>query len=395
MKSSAENLVKFSYRKFGLLILAPWLAGILLTTSGCSTQGQQAMPPAPPPALVTVAEAVAKDVPVYLDEIGKNYASESVTITPQVAGKITERNFVDGDDLKKDQILFKIDPRPFQAQLDLAVAQLAQSKSALDLANIQLKMYASLPDPRAVSQVDYETKKNAVDANQALVQASEAAVEAAKLNLDYCIIRSPIDGRAGARLVDTGNIVQANTTALLSIDRLDPIYADFTVTERDLPNVRRQMSRGESRAMVRIPSDAENAARAAKLTFLDNAVQAGTGTIFMRATLPNADRHFWPGQFVDVKLVLSTIKAAVLVPNEATQISQKGPFVYVVKPDNTVELRLVTLGQRQGENVVLASGVVPGENVVVTGQLTIGPGAKVRIGGAPGAAPGAAQGGRQ
>ena len=392
MKPFAESLVKSRYREFGYPIVALTLLGALLGTSGCGKQGAQAAPPAPPPALVTVAQAAAQDVPVYLDEIGKNYASESVTITPQISGKIMERTFSDGADLKKDQVLFRIDPRPFQAQLDLAQAQLAQNKSALDLADMQLKIYSSVSDPRAVSQIDYETKKNAVESNKAQVQAAEAAVESAKLNLDYCIIRSPIDGRAGVRLVDTGNIVQANTTSLLSIVRLDPIYADFTVTERDLPDVRRQMNRGESKAMVRIPADAESAARAGKLTFLDNTVQSGTGTVFMRATLPNADRHFWPGQFVDVKLVLSTNKGAVLVPNEATQISQKGPFVYVVKPDSTVELRQVTLGQKQGDKVVIASGVAAGESVVVTGQLTIGPGAKVRV---AGDATGPAQGGRQ
>jgi multidrug efflux system membrane fusion protein len=392
MKPFAESLVKLRHREFGYPIVALTFLGALLGTSGCGKQGAQAAPPAPPPALVTVAQAAVQDVPVYLDEIGKNYASESVTITPQISGKIMERTFSDGADLKKDQVLFKIDPRPFQAQLDLAQAQLAQNKSALDLADMQLKIYSSVSDPRAVSQIDYETKKNAVESNKAQVQAAEAAVEGAKLNLDYCIIRSPIDGRAGVRLVDTGNIVQANTTSLLSIVRLDPIYADFTVTERDLPDVRRQMNRGESKAMVRIPADAESAARAGKLTFLDNTVQSGSGTVFMRATLPNADRHFWPGQFVDVKLVLSTNKGAVLVPNEATQISQKGPFVYVVKPDSTVELRLVTLGQKQGDRVVIASGVAAGESVVVTGQLTIGPGAKVRV---AGAAAGPAQGGRQ
>jgi len=392
MKPFAESLVKLRYREFGYPIVALTLLGALLGASGCGKQGAQAAPPAPPAALVTVAQAVAQDVPRYLDEIGKNYASESVTITPQISGRIMERTFSDGADLKKDQVLFRIDPRPFQAQLDLAQAQLAQNKSALDLADMQLKIYSSVSDPRAVSQIDYETKKNAVESNKAQVQAAEAAVEAAKLNLDYCIIRSPIDGRAGVRLVDTGNIVQANTTSLLSIVRLDPMYADFTVTERDLPDVRRQMNRGESKAMVRIPAEAESAARAGKLTFLDNTVQSGSGTVFMRATLPNADRHFWPGQFVDVKLVLSINKGAVLVPNEATQISQKGPFVYVVKADSTVELRLVTLGQKQGDKIVIASGVAAGESVVVTGQLTIGPGAKVRV---AGDATGPAQGGRQ
>jgi multidrug efflux system membrane fusion protein len=354
--------------------------------------------PMPPPPLVTVTPAISQDVPHYLDEIGKNAAFESVTVMPQVSGRITERNFVDGADLKRDQLLFVVDPRPYKAQLDAAEAQLAQNKAALDLANTQLKMYAAVSDSRAVSQYDYETRKNAVETDQAQVQAGEAAVEAAKLNLEYCYIHSPIDGRAGARLVDVGNVVQANTTGLLSIQRIDPIYADFTITESDLPEVRQQMARGTLNALVRLPSDSDKTARTGKLTFLDNSVQNGSGTVFLRATVANADHHFWPGLFVDVKLVLATEKAAVLVPNQATQISQKGPFVYVLKSDDTVDLRPVTLGQRQGDNIVLKSGVSAGERVVVTGQLTIGPAAKVRIdAGAPASSPGAppAQGGKQ
>ena len=173
---------------------------------------------------MTVVRASAHDVPVYLDEIGKSGAYESVTVTPQVAGRILERHFQDGAELKKDQLLFSVDPRPYQAQLDVASAQLAQSKAALDLANTQLKMYASISDTRAVSQLDFETKKNTVALDEAQVQAAQAAVEDAQLNLEYCYIHSPIDGRAGARLVDVGNVVQANTTGLLLIQRLDPIY---------------------------------------------------------------------------------------------------------------------------------------------------------------------------
>jgi membrane fusion protein, multidrug efflux system len=185
---------------------------------------------------------------------------------------------------------------------------------------------------------------------------------------------------------------------LLLIQRLDPIYADFTVTERDVPEVQKEMSRGGLKALVRLPSDPENRARAGKLTFFDNAVQNGTGTVNLRATLSNPDHHFWPGQFVNVRLVLSTHKGAVLVPNQATQISQKGPFVFVVKPDSTADLRPITLGQRQGDDVVITQGVAAGEDVIVTGQLTVPPGGKVRVdtgaapgpGGAP--APGGAAG---
>ncbi len=370
--------------------MIPALA-VLLALSGCAKKSTQAAGPPPQFApLVTVARATAHDVPVYLEEIGRSGAFESVTVTPQISGRIIQRDFEDGAELKKDQLLFTIDPRPYQAQLDAAQAQLAESKAALDLANTQLKMYASIANTRAVSQMDMETRKNTVAVDEAQVQAAEAAVENAKLNMEYCYIRSPIDGRAGARLVDVGNVVQTNTTGLLLIQRMDPIYADFTVTEGDLPEVQRELARGSLKTLVRIPSDDPKRAREGKLTFLDNAVQNATGTVNLRATIPNADHHFWPGQFVNVTLVLATSKGAVLVPSQATQISQQGPYVYVVKPNDTTELRLITLGQRQGDDVVVTKGVADGERVVVTGQLTLMPGAKVHVqeaGAPPGGAP--------
>jgi len=322
---------------------------------------------------------MSRDVPVYLDEIGKNGAFESVTVTPQVAGRITERHFEDGANLEKGQLLFVIDPRPYQAQLDSAQANLAQAKAALELAKIQFARDEELVGTKAISKQDYDTKKNTVDVDQAQVEAAQGALETAKLNLEYCFIHSPIEGRAGARLVDIGNVVQANTTGLLLIQRLDPIYAEFTITERDLPEVQKQIVRGNLEARVRLPSDGDDGVRTGKVTFLDNAVQNGTGTVNLRATVPNSDHHFWPGQFVNVRLVLTTNKGAVMIPNEATQISQKGPFVYVVKADQTAELRVITLGQRQGGNVVVTNGLVAGENVVLTGYLTVVPGAKVKV----------------
>jgi membrane fusion protein, multidrug efflux system len=332
-----------------------------------------------PLPLVTVIEATAEDVPRYLDEIGRNAAFESVTVTPQVGGRIVERHFQDGENLKKGQLLFIVDPRPYKAQFDSAQASLAQARAALDLAKIQFTRDEEVIGTRAISKQDYDTKKNTVDVDQAQVQAAEAALETAKLNLEYCYIHSPIDGRAGARLVDVGNVVQPNATSLLSIQRLDPIYAIFTVTESDLPEVQKQMSRGTLKAEVRLPSDMENAARSGRVEFLDNAVQNGSGTVNLRATMSNSDRHFWPGQFVDVKLVLNTDKGAVLIPHQATQISQKGPFVYVVKSDDTAELRPIRLGQRQGDRVVVTEGIAANERVVLAGQMLVRPGGKVRV----------------
>jgi multidrug efflux system membrane fusion protein len=351
-----------------------------MAVSGCNRLSPQAAgPQAPPPPLVSVVKAQARDVPVFLDEIGKSNAFESVTVTPQVGGRIVQREFQDGANLAKGQLLFVIDPRPYQAQLDSAKGALAQAKAALGLAKVEFARSSELFNSKVIAKQDYDSKKSTVEVDQAQVESAEAALETAQLNLEYCYIHSPIQGRAGARLVDIGNVVQANTTALLLIQRLDPIYADFTITERDLPNVQREMARGTLKTLVRLPSDAEEHSRDGKLTFLDNAVQNGTGTVSLRATIPNPDHHFWPGQFVNVRLVLATHKGAVLIPNQATQLSQKGPFVYVVKPDNTADLRLVTLGQRQGDDIVVTQGVAPGENVILAGQMTVTPNSKVRV----------------
>ena len=357
---------------FGVLFL-------LLGTAGCGRSSVQAAAPAMPAPLVTDIKATAQDGPKYLDEIGRNAAFESVTITPQVGGRIVERHFQDGENLIKEQLLFVIDPRPYKAQLDSAQASLAQAKAALELAKIQFARDEEVIAARAISKQDYDTKKSAVDLDQAQVDAAQASVETARLNLEYCYIRSPIDGRAGARLVDVGNVVQPNSTSLLSIQRLDPIYANFTVTEIDLPEVQKQMSHGTLKAAVRLPSDPENVARSGRVEFLDNSVQNGSGTVNLRATINNFDHHFWPGQFVDVKLVLNTEKAAVLIPTEATQIRQQGPFVYVVKSDDTTELRPVKLGQRQGDDVVVTAGVAANERVVLAGQMLVRPGGKVRV----------------
>src|ERR1700681_203246 len=255
MNMTVKTTLNLQYGRLGLA------AVLLLATAGCSRSNVQAAAPAMPAPLVTVVKATAQDVPQYLDEIGRNAAFESVAVTPQVGGRIVERHFQDGENLKKGQLLFVIDPRPYKAQQDSAQASLAQAKAALDLAKIQFARDQEVIGARAISKQDYDTKKNAVDVDQALVEAAEASLETAKLNFEYCYIHSPIDGRAGARLVDVGNVVQANSTSLLSIQRLDPIYANFTITESDLPGVQKQMSSGMLKAAVRLPSEQANTAR--------------------------------------------------------------------------------------------------------------------------------------
>lgn len=331
-----------------------------------------------PPAPVTVAAAISQSVPVYIDAVGKIVAREVVSIQPQVSGRITQIHFVDGADVKVGQLLFTVDPRPYQAQLNQAEANLAQAEANLSLAKVNFARVANVSDPRAVSRQDYDTKKSAVDSADAQVKLNRAAVENSRLNLEYCTIRSPINGRAGQRTVDIGNVVAANSGSLLVLQRLDPVYADFTVTENELTAVQRNMAKRSLRVEVRLP-DENSDPRAGQLTFIDNAVQEGTGTVKLRATLPNSDRRFWPGRFAKIRLILDTRADAVLVPADAPQLSAKGSFVYVVKNDLSAELRPVKLGQRQGELIVVSDGVKADEKVVVKGQLGVTPGGKVRI----------------
>jgi membrane fusion protein, multidrug efflux system len=331
-----------------------------------------------PPAPVVVAAAVAEDVPIYIDAVGKIAAREVVSIQPQVSGRIVKLHFSDGADIKIGDLLFTIDPRPYQAQLNQAEANLAGAEAALDLAKTNFARVEAVSDPRAVSRQDYDAKKAAVESAEAEVRQNRAAVETARLNLEYCTIRSPINGRAGQRQVDVGNVVSPSNGSLLVIQRLDPIYADFTITEKDLSRVQRNMTQRTLRTEVSLPDD-HGAPREGKLTFVDNSVQEGTGTVKLRATLANGDRRFWPGRFANVRLILATQEQAVLVPAGAPNMSAKGPFVYVVKPDSSAEQRWVTAGQRQGELIVIEKGVKAGERVVVQGQLGVTPGGKVSI----------------
>ena len=324
---------------------------LLFLASGCKKPGPQA-PPGMPPAPVSAAPAEARDVPVYLDEIGRTVAREMVTIQPQVSGRVTEIHFADGADLKAGDPLFSVDARPFQAQLAAVEASVSQSRATLDLAKLDFSRSEKLLEEKAISQQDFDSGKSAVAVAEARLKQAEAAVETARLNLDYCAIKSSIDGRAGQRLVDVGNIVEANKSSLLVIQKMDPIYADFTVAEKHLPAIKGQMAKGSLRVEIRLPEGGGEPI-AGELTFLDNTVQQSTGTVRLRATAPNADRRLWPGQFVKVRLVLDTIKDAVLVPAVSLQMSAKGPYVFVVSKDSTAEMRPVKSGQRQGDQVVV------------------------------------------
>jgi multidrug efflux system membrane fusion protein len=265
--------------------------------------------------------------------------------------------------VKKGDLLFTIDPRPYQAALD-------QAKAQAELDQLNLKRQEDLSARKVISQQDYDTAV-------ANAQKSQAATESAQVNLDWCYIKSPINGRVGLRNVDVGNLVGPSTASLVTIQGLDPIYTDFTVAENDLPLVRKYLG-GPNVKVQTYLADGSIAPRTGDLYFIDNAVQPGSGTVKVRGVTANPDRALWPSQFVRVRFILDTLKNATLVPAEAVQVSQSGPFVFVVKPDNTVDLRPVKPGQLQeGDLTVVESGVKPNETVVVTGQLALAPGAKV------------------
>jgi membrane fusion protein, multidrug efflux system len=323
-------------------------------------QKKAAQPPARP---VLVAKVISKDAPIYLDEIGTCAAYETVQVQAQVTGKILARHFQDGTEVKKGDLLFTIDPAPYQAALDQAKAQ-----AALD--QVTLKRQADLRTKNVTSGQDY-------DIAVANAQKSQALAEAAQVNFDYCYIKSPINGRIGLRNVDIGNLVGPSTGSLVTIQGLDPIYTDFTVAETDLALVRKYLGGPNVKVQTWSP-DAKIAPRTGDLYFIDTAVQPGSGTVKARAVTPNSDRALWPSEFVRVRFILDTIKNAKLVPSQAVQISQSGPFVFVLKPDNTVDMRPIKPGQRQdGDLTVIESGVETDETVVVTGQLALAPGAKV------------------
>src|SRR5437016_7385557 len=355
-RTANQRIPKWAYLLF--ILLAGFVTYRIFQHRATEVTAAQ---PAPRPA--TVAKVITKDVPVYLDEIGTCAAYETVQVQAQVSGVIMARQFQDGSDVKKGDPLFTIDPRPYQAAVDQAKAQ-----AALD--QVTLKRQEDLRARKVISQQDY-------DIAVANAQKSQAATEAAQVNLDYCYIKSPINGRVGLRNVDVGNLVGPSSPPLVTIQGLDPIYTDFTVAENDLPLVRRYLGGSNVKVQTYLP-DGSITPRIGDLYFIDNAVQPGSGTVKARGVTQNPDRALWPSEFVRVRFILDILKDATLVPTQAVQVSQSGPFVFVVKSDNTVDLRPVKPGQRQeGDLTVIESGVTAGETVVVTGQLALSPGAKV------------------
>ncbi|MBV9392015.1 MAG: efflux RND transporter periplasmic adaptor subunit, partial [Verrucomicrobia bacterium] len=273
--------------------------------------------------------------------------------------------------------LFVIDPRPFQATLAQSEGQLTSDQAQLALNQRNLQRDQQIGTQHFVSEQQIDIDKANVSNFQGAVARDQASIDLAKLNLEYCYVRSPCDGRTGRRLVDAGNFVATGGATLVNIQRQDPVYSEFDISENDLARVRDSIGQGNTLKVRATAPNHLELSEEGELTFLDNSVSTQAGTVLLRATLPNHAHHLWPGQYVNVVLTLSTLKNASVVPSQTVQIGGNGPYLFVVKPDQTVEQRSVTQGVRYQDLVVVSQGVSPGETVVVEGQLALGNGAKV------------------
>jgi len=357
--------------------LLVWCSSCSSTSSG-QPDGKSAK--AGPAISVTVGTAVRKAAPVQLSAIGNVQAFSIVTVRALVEGTLTEVHFAEGQHVNKGDLLFTIDPRPFEVQLKQAEAAFARDKAQAELARQEATRYEGLVAKDYVSREQADQTRAAADAAEATLLADQAGVENARLQLDYCSIRSPIDGVAGALLVHAGNVVKANDPdhPLVVIQQVSPGYVAFSVPASQLPEIKRSMGRGQLKATA-TPSDAAAASAAGTLTFVDNAVDLTTGTIQLKALFPNKDKALWPGQFVNIVLTLSTQPDAILVPTQAVQTGQEGSYLFVVGADQTVESRPVIVGRTVGAETVIERGVAPGERVVTDGQLRLATGAKIDI----------------
>jgi multidrug efflux system membrane fusion protein len=357
---------------------------------------------------VVTATVAQRDVPVEIQAIGNVEAFETVSIRSQVTGTVTDVLFHEGDFVKKGDHLFSIDPRPDEAQLEQAKANLTRDEALLAQAEAQLARdkaqgdYLQLTSQRngelvergIISKDVAQQSQAAAAANAAAVKADAAAVESAKAQLlaqkavvdnaqvmlTYTTIRSPINGRTGNLTMKPGNLATANATELVTIAQVEPVFVTFAVPATNLPAVRAHVA-SDPLSVVASPQDSESQPIKGKLAFVDNSVDPATDTIKLKARFENGDHRLWPGQFARVNLRVTTLQNALVVPNQAIQTGQDGQFVFVVKPDTSVEQRTVTVAQRVNDDIVVQSGLKPGETIVTEGQLRLEPGSKVQTGG--------------
>ncbi len=357
----------------GIVVVLVVMAFVL---AGCKKETKAAM--AAPVIPVMVADVMQQDVPVQLMAIGNVEPYSNVQVKSMVTAQVMTVHFTQGQDVKKGQLLFTLDPRSFQADLGKAKGQLAKDMSAAANAAVQAKRYSALFKEGVVAREQFDQMQSSADQFEGVLEADKAAVEASKVNLQYTKIYSSIDGRTGDVLIKAGNLAKANDLPLVVINQVEPIYATFAIPERHLADVKKYMGSGAMKVQASF-SDPSVPPAMGKLEFVNNAVDPATGTISMKAQFPNTDRRLWPGQFVNLNMRLTTQANAIVVPSQSVQAGQQGTYLFVVKGDKTVESRTVTIGTQYGNTLVVKSGVNPGEVVVVDGQSRLVPGAKIEI----------------
>jgi membrane fusion protein, multidrug efflux system len=342
-------------------------------TGGGRGGGQQAAVP------VTTASVVQKSMPVEISVIGTAEPFSTVAVHSQITGELTSVNFKEGDDVKKGQTLFTLDRRPFEAALQQAQANLDKDVAQTANAKAQASRYQDL-GARGIATREQIDQMNAnAAALEATVAADRAAVESMTVQLQYATIAAPLSGRTGALMVHAGNLVRAgDTVPLVVINEVAPIFVSFAIPEAQLPDFKRYMAKGSLRVEARPPNDTETPSNG-RISFVDNQVDPTTGTIKLKGTFPNTDHRLWPGQYVNVEITLTTDPAAIVVPAVAVQTGQQGQYLFVVKPDRTVELRSVVVARAAGDETVIKGGVKPGETVVTDGQLRLVDGSAVSV----------------
>ena len=347
----------------------------LIFLSGCSK------PPAKdstPPA-VTVTKPTVCTLPLYREYPGNVFANISVQIKAQVSGILTSKNFIEGQDVKQGDLLLTIDNRPYIASLAKAQAVLAQNIASLKYSEETTQRYSKLVQEEFVSQLTYDQYVTNVLTDEAIIKQNLAEIDTAKINLSYCSITAPMDCVTGKLQVKEGNYVDSNAdTALVLLNQIKPILVDFYIPDRDLPLLQHLQQANQLKVFAYVNRDYSQP-HVGLLTLIDNQVNTGTGSILLEATFPNEDKALWPGEFVDVRVILGEKTDALLLPSEAVQIGQQGKYIYIMQPDQTVKLQTVVTGQRYDSMTMLESGLTADDVVVVEGQLNLYPGVKVAI----------------
>lgn len=352
---------------------------VLLITSISACSGKPAQPPQKPPVPVAAGIVVQKTVPVQIRAIGNVEAYSTVSVKSQIGGILTQVHFGEGQDVSKGALLFTIDPRPYEAALKQAEANLTKDTAQLENAREEVRRYAELVKKGYVAQEQYDQIRTNAASFEATVNADKAVVENARLQLKYCYIYSPLTGRTGDLFADEGNLIKANAdTSMVVINQIQPIYVTFSVAEQYLSDIKKYKAAGKVPVEAFITKGEENP-EVGILSFVDNTVDVTTGTIKLKATFANKNKRLWPGQFVDAVMTLTTQPNAIVVPSQSIQTGQKGQYVFVIKDDLTVEDRPVTVGRTLNSETVIDKGLQAGEKVVTDGQLRLVPGAKIQI----------------